>query len=296
MVGGLVGSGLALKLNGGAKLPITSNGPFTFPTSLPDATDYSVTVAVQPGDPDQECTVSNGDGTINGADVTDVQVDCMTLPPPTYSVGGDVDGLVGSGLALSLNGGANLAIAGDGPFTFPLTLVDGSDYAVVVAVQPDGPEQECSVANGNGTIDGADVTDIDVICVTAPPEIFAVGGTVSGLSGSGLVLSLNDVEALPVLADGPFAFLTELTDGSSYTVTVDVQPTGSAQTCVVANATGTIAGADVGNIEVTCTNDPTDVIFADGFDDADGAAFGVSLAIGAGQSASNPSVKMNSLW
>ena len=48
---------------------------------------------------------------------------------------------------------------------------------------------------------------------TAPT--YTVGGTVSGLAGSGLVLRDNDGDDLPVSADGAFAFATELAGGAA---------------------------------------------------------------------------------
>ncbi|MEO6689096.1 MAG: hypothetical protein ABIN56_08265, partial [Dokdonella sp.] len=109
-----------------------------------------------------------------------------TITGTTYTVGGNVGGLTGSGLVLSLNSGAQtLPVAASGAFTFPTGLANAAPYAVTVGTQPTG--QTCSVTNGSGTIAGANVTNVSVTCAAAPT--FTVGGTVSGLSGSGLVLS-----------------------------------------------------------------------------------------------------------
>ena len=48
--------------------------------------------------------------------------------------------------------------------------------------------------------------------------------TVAGLTGSGLVLRNNGADDLAISANGPFTFATTLTSGSSYSVTVLVQP------------------------------------------------------------------------
>ena len=72
-----------------------------------------------------------------------------------------------------------------------------------IAIRPSAPSQTCVVSSGQGTIDGAPITDVVVACTT---DTFSVGGSVSGLEGSGLVLRLNDGDDLSVLADGPFAF------------------------------------------------------------------------------------------
>ena len=81
---------------------------------------------------------------------------------PYDTIGGTVSGFTGGTLALWNNGGDKLAIAGNGPFTFPLQIANGSDYSVVVATQPAG--QTCTVTNGSGTARG-DVTSVTVTCV-----------------------------------------------------------------------------------------------------------------------------------
>ena len=83
-----------------------------------------------------------------------------------------------------------------------------------------------------------------------------IGGIVSGNSGSGLTLSLNagvQTLAIPANTNGGFSFPTPLADGSTYAVTVLTQPTTPAQTCTVANGTGTLAGEDVFTIAVNCS-------------------------------------------
>jgi hypothetical protein len=100
----------------------------------------------------------------------------------------------------------------------------------------------------------------------APPPSYSIGGTVEGLVGHGLVLQQNGADDLAIDADGSFTFTTPVADGAGYSVTVSVQPSDPAQTCVIANGSGVIAGADVGDVEVTCTTDPIDDIFANGFE------------------------------
>ena len=67
--------------------------------------------------PGQTCTVTNGSGTAN-ANVTNVAVNCVT----TYSIGGTVSGLVGTGLVLQNNGADNLTFTVSGAFTFATPL------------------------------------------------------------------------------------------------------------------------------------------------------------------------------
>ena len=247
-VSGLSGSGLVLQNNGGDDLPITADGSFTFATPLNDGSTYSVTVATQPTGPNQTCSVVNASGTVSGANVTDVQITCIT---DQFTVGGTVSGLVGDGLELQNNAGNDLPIAANGPFTFPAQN-DGTTYTVTVANQPTAPSQTCSVINGAGTVSGADITDVQITCVT---DTFSIGGMVSGLGGTGLVLQNNGSDDLPIAADGAFTFAAELDDGSAYSVTVATQPTSPNQTCSVSNGDDTLSGADVVDVQIDCVTD-----------------------------------------
>lgn len=80
-VSGLSGS-VTLQNNGADDLVVDTNDSFTFPTELDDGAEYDVTVTTQPSE--QTCSVSNGSGTISGADVTNVLVECQdaVAPPP----------------------------------------------------------------------------------------------------------------------------------------------------------------------------------------------------------------------
>ena len=104
---------------------------------------------------------------------------------------------------------------------------------------------------------------------SAQPQTYTIGGSVSGLIGSGLVLQQNGGDDLAIAADGSFTFSSAVNDGSIYIVTVLVQPSEPAQTCVVSNDSGAVLGADVTDVAVACTTDITDRVFADGFDAAD---------------------------
>jgi glucuronoarabinoxylan endo-1,4-beta-xylanase len=87
-------------------------------------------------------------------------------PPVTYTVGGSVSGLSGSGLVLQDNGGNNLTVAADATsFTFSTALASGSPYSVTVLTQPSNPAQNCSVTNGSGTVASENVTSVQVTCV-----------------------------------------------------------------------------------------------------------------------------------
>ncbi len=184
--------------------------------------------------------------------------------PPTYTIGGTVSGLSGSGLVLRQNGGDDLPLSANGDFTFATPLGNGSPYSVTVSVQPSEPLQTCVVTNGSGIVASADVTSVQVVCSTTPT--YTIGGHVSGLAGSGLVLQQHGGDNLPISANGGFTFATTLLDGTPYAVSVFAQPANPAQTCTVASGTGIVDGANVDNVAVSCTTDILDRIFADGFD------------------------------
>ena len=98
---------------------------------------------------------------------------------PTYAVGGSVSFLSGT-VVLQDNGGDDLSVSANGPFNFATKLAGGGAYNVTVKTNPSG--QSCSVANGSGTIGSADVSNVAVSCAASPT--YAVGGSVSGLSGT----------------------------------------------------------------------------------------------------------------
>jgi len=87
---------------------------------------------------------------------------------PTFSVGGTVTGLVGSGLELRLNDDEVLPVAVDGTYQFDTELLDGDSYDVEILSPPASPFQVCELVNNSGTIQGDDIVDLDLNC-SAPP-------------------------------------------------------------------------------------------------------------------------------
>lgn len=86
------------------------------------------------------------------------------------------------------------------------------------------------------------------------PSTFTISATVSGLSGSGLVLQNNGTDNLAVSADGSFSFATAMNPNDKYVITALSQPAGPAQHCIIANATGQIAAASINDVQVSCVN------------------------------------------
>lgn len=119
-------------------------------------------------------------------------------PPASYTVGGTVSGLAGGSLILVNNDIDSLSVASNGTFTFTLKSDTGGTYSVAVAAEPG--DQVCTVANGDGVVDHANVTDVSVDCVTTGESpLYAFAG---GANGS-----------------YPDSGLTEGTDGNFYGTT-----------------------------------------------------------------------------
>ncbi len=244
-IAGLDGDGLVLQLNGSNDLAVSNNGTFTFPAQLADAAAYSVTVLTPPSGPSQTCTAASGTGTIAAANVTNVAITCAT---GAFALHVTVSGLVGTGLVLQANGANDLPISSNGDFSFAAPFASGSAYSVTVLTPPSGPSQSCALTNGSGTIGSADV-NVGVNCATGT---FAIGGTVSGLAGSGLRLQNNGGTPIDIGGNGPFQFGDLLASGATYNVVVARQPTNPTQTCAVDPSTGTVGSSSVTNIAVKC--------------------------------------------
>ena len=170
--------------------------------------------------------------------------------PATYTIGGTVSGLTGTGLVLQDNLGNNLSVSANGSFTFTTAIASGGAYNVTVFSQPSSPAQTCAVTAGaSGTVASANVTSVQLTCT----NIYTIGGTISGLSGSGLVLQDNLGNNLSVSAGASnFTFTTAIASGGAYSVTVLSQPSNPAQTCRVTNGIGT-ASANVMGVAISCT-------------------------------------------
>jgi uncharacterized delta-60 repeat protein len=109
----------------------------------------------------------------------------------SFTVGGVVNGSTGE-LVLQNNGGDDLTISVNGPFTFPTALASGSSYSVTVRTNPAG--QTCVVSNGTGAILVSNVTNVSVDCSKRggldptfnSPNGFSVQGNAAGGNGDDL--------------------------------------------------------------------------------------------------------------
>ncbi len=118
--------------------------------------------------------------------------------------------------------------------------------------------------------------------VSVTPQ-YTIGGTVSGLSGAGLVLQATGAGTVTVSSSGSFQFPSAVTDGTAYTISVRTQPTNPSQICSVSSATGsgTVAGANVTNVAVTCATNTGHFAYAVNYGSNDISGYAVDSATGA---------------
>ena len=77
-----------------------------------------------------------------------------------------------------------------------------------------------------------------------------VGGNVSGLKGSYVVLKNNNANPTILIANAAFKFSVPVRKGKPYLVTVAKQPLN--QTCKLGNFKGVMGSSNVTNVLVTC--------------------------------------------
>jgi len=103
-----------------------------------------------------------------------------------------------------------------------------------------------AIAVKAGMLNSAIASGAYIVAVTE----YSIGGTISGLTASGLVLQNNAGDDLTI-ASGAVTFTFPTKVGGSYAVTVKTQPTGLI--CILSSGSGT-ASADVTNVSVSCSS------------------------------------------
>jgi len=259
MVTGLVAnSSVILQNNGGDSLTITANGAFTFKTPVTGADVYLVTVVTQPVNPNQICAVTGGNG-VASANVTTVAVNCVL----SYSIGGTVTGLVGTGLILQNSSDSEqLPISpanGNQAFAFKNLVPTGTAFTVSIFAEPTVPTQACVVSAGTGSGTAtANVTSVAIVC---PAVTYSVGGTVVGLAGippnngvltdGSFLLQNNLGNTLNITENGPFTFATPEALNDQYQISIFHSASTQSEGCTLWNYKGVVT-ANVNTPVVDC--------------------------------------------
>jgi hypothetical protein len=169
---------------------------------------------------------------------------------------GTISGLSKSGLVLvNKNTGEKLTIAAyQTSFVFTKLMAQDEAFDIEIDTAPAGAT--CTLTNNKAV---ATVYTSYTTAVTCKNNPHVLGGTVKGLSGTGLVLA-NGADSVPVLppatagADVTFVFPTNVGDGDQYGVTVLTQPAGQSCTVNAANNPGTMPSADQLGLLVNCVS------------------------------------------
>jgi hypothetical protein len=239
-----------------------------FPDNTPSDSATSDSGPADSALPPQDSTVvdtgqivdSSVADTSDGATVDSATTDTGVVSPPgdaavqSFTVGGSITGLFEHDIVQLADNGAPQLFSGSGPFMFTMALPNGSPYAVTVTMNPSTPIADtCMVALGTGTVQGSNVTNVDVSCRT---NSYPVSGTVTGYSGSGLQLSngsdMITVDATDSGAAG-FTFDEQVASGESYSVAVAASP---GLYCNVSNGSGMVTDEPITNVSVSCVPIP----------------------------------------
>jgi uncharacterized repeat protein (TIGR03803 family) len=204
--------------------------------------------------------------TLNGCKWgSDAAAGAFHAPAASYTVGGTVSGL-DSGVTFTLleNGFDPLVIAANGAFSFPTALAVDAGYTVTMGTQPAG--QTCTVTGGMGTVGTADISNIVVTC---SDQAFTLGGTIQGLNASALLLANGNTTLVVPAGAQSFTLPAVIPSGSSYSIYVQMQPTGLA--CTVNAGSGTMPARTVTDIAITCVTATETVLHSFSAAPGDGA-------------------------
>ena len=168
----------------------------------------------------------------------------------THSVGGAVSGLGANGLTLTMSYTAPTCLADGSVITFHST--DTNDCFL-----PSVTSQCCSNSVKFTSFDG--ISTVSCTCGVA-------------VIPRGIGLDTSPLTQTVTIAYGSSAyqFPSPLVTGTTYGVAITTQPINPLQTCSLVNTSGSIAGANVNNVNVSCFNTLTpgtrDLTLDPGFD------------------------------
>ena len=130
--------------------------------------------------------------------------------------------------------------------------------SVLAANDPDCPNGGILVetgidTNGNGVLDNDEVDNAEKVCngIDSASQ-YAVGGSLGSYRGDGLMLVETVSGQVFYAAQGSTDYAFSLEDGAQYNIIVGAQPESPTEICDIRNGSGTVAGAAVADVAVTC--------------------------------------------
>lgn len=262
----LTGSSLVLQNNGDETITIpVGSTNFNFTETLQVGSTYNISVKTQPIDPAQICTVANASGTV-GATPSNIIVSCagpvsglaytdVTGVSPQQAITSNAITISGLGVdivaTVTVDSNTTIIKNGSAVSESSTTVVDGDTVAMRVTSLGYGMTKTSSI-----TIASSSAT---WRVVTKP-----LNGTITGLSGSGLVLQVNGGNDITVPAgSSSFSFNSQIANGATYTISVSTQPNTPLQYCAVTNSSGTV-GSSSSEVMINCTSSVELAYVADG--------------------------------
>lgn len=164
----------------------------------------------------------------------------------SLQLGGTITGLTKDGLVLT-DGSNDVSVpANSTSFVFSNLVEPDASFSITIKTQPTGAV--CTAANNTGKASIYVTSQVTITCVT---NTYALGGTVSGLINSPVVL-VNGSDALTVSPGAStFTMPTKVADGSPYGILIKNQPGDT--TCVVNNGIGYMGSGPVTSVQVICS-------------------------------------------
>ena len=232
-----------VNLTQGADMLAVSNGSYTLPTAVAYGATYHIVTATAPG---QTCHFVDGNtfltATMPAANVTNANLVCI---PATYSVGGTVSGLVGQQNVLLQNGSDSVSVA-NGAYRFPTALPYSGAYAATLT-SPSG--QTCNFSGPSaGTVGSANVISVSVTCL---PQLYSIGGNVSGLLGNNTVVLQNGSDSISV-GNGSYTFPTAIAYASAYSASLTSPPGQSCAFSPPGAYAGSMGAGALTGVNVVC--------------------------------------------
>lgn len=299
----LNGSGLILSNNGTENIAIAAGSTtFNFVNSVANGATYSVVVATQPTAPAQVCSVSGGAGTVSGTP-SNLIVSCAG---PVTGLGFANQTGVNPGAVITSN---DYTVTGLGAGIIANVTVDASTTLIKNTVDVVG--SSTSVIDGDTlalrvTALGYGLTNTSTVTIASSSADWLVtskplGGTITGLVGSGLMLG-NNADVITVAAGAPtFNLNAPVPMGSSYNARVLTHPASPLQLCSFApnqcaspagelnTVSCGVASATPSNISASCSSQSA-LVYG-----TNGALIYVDASTGALHQDSSTGVYLNSM-
>ncbi|TGM05349.1 LamG-like jellyroll fold domain-containing protein [Leptospira jelokensis] len=163
------------------------------------------------------------------------------------TIGGVVSGLIANTSVTLTNGNDTITVSTDGNFTFPRKLNTGDLYNVNVTTN--GVGLSCTIANAQGVVQNAPITNISITCGLGV-GYYEVGVNITGITGT-VDVQNNGADTISFSANGFQKFSIVQPTGSNYSVTISSQPAGTV--CSFDNPSLTVGTVGATNVTVFIT-------------------------------------------